>query len=231
MMPILRIEPHHFDLGAERRARGGEDFLEHPRVEEEGRPEIELEPVRLDRRGAAADNRQTLEDFHFTPAAASRMAEARPPGPAPMMMTSLLIDLVAGEGAGQNFVFTPHAEGAPTARGFESHERGRQREADAGDSRLRPDEDCADAHCEGAMPRMTRPFVSRSLRRRGMAFLELEAALSPMMSNLVSNYCSSKLRQILHGVKVFLLVSNLGLGIWQQWPLRSPSKQLRSAVG
>ena len=62
---ILRIEPHHFHLGAERRARGGEDFFEHPRVEEKRGPEVELEPFRLDRRRAPADGRQTLEDFHF----------------------------------------------------------------------------------------------------------------------------------------------------------------------
>ena len=46
---ILRIEPHHFHLVAERRARRGEDFFEHARVEEKRRAEIELESVRLDR--------------------------------------------------------------------------------------------------------------------------------------------------------------------------------------
>ena len=46
---VLRIEPHHFHLGAERRAGGGEDFLEHARVEEKRGAEVELEAVRLDR--------------------------------------------------------------------------------------------------------------------------------------------------------------------------------------
>ena len=50
---------------AQRRAGGGEDFLEHARVEKERRAEIELEAVRLDRRSASADGRESLEHFHF----------------------------------------------------------------------------------------------------------------------------------------------------------------------
>ena len=62
---VLRIEPHHFHLRAERRAGGGEDFLQHARVEEKGRAEVELEPIGLDGRRAPADGRQPLDDFHF----------------------------------------------------------------------------------------------------------------------------------------------------------------------
>ena len=63
--PILRIEPHHFHLRAQRRAGSGENFLEHARVKEERRAEIELEAVRLNRRSASADGRESLEHFHF----------------------------------------------------------------------------------------------------------------------------------------------------------------------
>ena len=64
---VLRIEPHHFHLRAERRAGGGEDFLEHARVEEKGRAEIELEAVRLDRRRAPADGRAAARGLSLSP--------------------------------------------------------------------------------------------------------------------------------------------------------------------
>ena len=53
----------------------------------------------------------------FTPAAARRMAEARPPGPAPMMMTSLLMGFL------KRGLDAARASRAPAARGFEEHER------------------------------------------------------------------------------------------------------------
>ena len=62
---VLRIEPHHFHLRAQRRAGGGENFLEHARVKEERRAEIELEAIRLDRRSASADGRESFDDLHF----------------------------------------------------------------------------------------------------------------------------------------------------------------------
>ena len=62
--PILRIEPHHFDLAPQAGAGGSEDFIQHARVKEESRPEIELVAVRLDARGAPADEGQTFEDFY-----------------------------------------------------------------------------------------------------------------------------------------------------------------------
>jgi hypothetical protein len=65
--PILRIEPHHFHLGTQGRAGGGEDFLQHARIEEEGGAGIESETVLFDRRCAPADRRHSLQPFHFQP--------------------------------------------------------------------------------------------------------------------------------------------------------------------
>ena len=63
--PVLRIQPHHFDFGAQAGSGGLEDFLQHARVKEESRPEIELVAVRLDAGGASADDGQTFEDFYL----------------------------------------------------------------------------------------------------------------------------------------------------------------------
>ena len=62
---ILRVEPDHLDFVAQARARRSKDFLEHARVEEERRPEVEFVPVRLDARRAPADDGEALDDFNF----------------------------------------------------------------------------------------------------------------------------------------------------------------------
>src|SRR5437764_2558127 len=70
----------------------------------------------------------------FTPAAASSIAEARPPGPAPMMITSFFISLGGIEKKG-GLEFGFHSAGAkraPAASCFEGEERGGQRHANGG---------------------------------------------------------------------------------------------------
>ena len=62
--PVLRIEPHELDFAIERGAGGAHDLFEHARIEEERRPEIEAEAIRFNAGGAAADDRQPLDDAH-----------------------------------------------------------------------------------------------------------------------------------------------------------------------
>ncbi len=62
---ILWIEPHELNLFAKFRAGDAENFLKHPRVEEEGGTKVELVTVGLDARGASANNRQTLDDLYL----------------------------------------------------------------------------------------------------------------------------------------------------------------------
>ena len=124
--PVLRIEPHHFHLRAQCRAGRGENFLKHARIKKEGRSEIELEAVRLNRRRASADDGRRSSIFTFTPEEASRMAEARPPGPAPIMMTSLFIGCIAAAERSEFCLHAARAKSAPAAYRLESQERGRK---------------------------------------------------------------------------------------------------------
>jgi hypothetical protein len=64
---ILRIEAHEFDFARERGAGGAHDFLQHARVEEKSRAEVEAESLGLDRGSAAADEWQALDDAHAQP--------------------------------------------------------------------------------------------------------------------------------------------------------------------
>ena len=87
---VLRVEPDHRHFARAGRGRRPEDAFEHPRVEEERRPEVEAEAVGLDRGAPAADARQPLEDVNVEARPApSSSAAASPPGPAPMIRTVL----------------------------------------------------------------------------------------------------------------------------------------------
>src|SRR4051812_20066034 len=55
---ILRIEPNHLDLVAQRSSRGREDLFQHSRVKKESRTKIKLETVRLDPGSATTDQRK-----------------------------------------------------------------------------------------------------------------------------------------------------------------------------
>ena len=94
--------------------------------------------------------------FTFTPDEARRMAEARPPGPAPMMMTSFFIDVIAGGGAGQNFVFTPQARRAHQPRAASNARNADARASPSPDrGRFRP-------NTTAAMPKTTAPPARKS---------------------------------------------------------------------
>ncbi len=60
--PILRVEPDELDLLGQRRASNPKDLIEHTRIQKEGRPQIELKSLRLDRRGPPADGAEPLDD-------------------------------------------------------------------------------------------------------------------------------------------------------------------------
>ena len=66
-------------------AGGGEDLLEHARVEEEGGADVERKPScsRVEVRPPTALRFSTM--VTLTPERASSMAAASPPGPAPTM--------------------------------------------------------------------------------------------------------------------------------------------------
>ncbi|CAN5528793.1 hypothetical protein BH20VER1_BH20VER1_17080 [soil metagenome] len=59
---VLWIEPHQFHLLGEGGAGRAHDLFEHARVEEKRRAEVEAESLRFDGGGAAADERQPLEN-------------------------------------------------------------------------------------------------------------------------------------------------------------------------
>ena len=59
--PVLWVEPDQFDLLAQACAGRGKDFVEHARVQEKGRAEIEFEAVSLDGRRSSADDRHSLQ--------------------------------------------------------------------------------------------------------------------------------------------------------------------------
>ena len=61
--PVLRVEPDEFYLLAQACGGHGEDFVEHPRIEEKSRAEIEPEAVSLDRRRPPPDDRHSLQEF------------------------------------------------------------------------------------------------------------------------------------------------------------------------
>ena len=63
--PVLRVEPDHLDFLPKVAAAGREDLLQHPRVEEEGGPEVELEPLgRRDRAGPTSGHGQPFQHAH-----------------------------------------------------------------------------------------------------------------------------------------------------------------------
>ncbi len=106
--PVLRIESHHFHLRAERCSCRCEDLLEHPWVEKEGRPEVEFEAVRFDRRRSPSDRRKALENFNLH--ARSREQER---GRQTARSRTDDDDVFAHH---QNFVFTPQARSAHQPR-------------------------------------------------------------------------------------------------------------------
>ena len=92
----------------------GEDFLQHPRVEEKRRAEVELEAVRLDRRSAPADGRQPLEDFHLHARGGEQDGGGEAAGAG--ADDDGIVFLMGAGGSGQNFVLTPQARSAHQPR-------------------------------------------------------------------------------------------------------------------
>ena len=65
--PIVGIEPDKVDLVAQARSRRAQDFVKHTRVEKKRRTQIESEPVSLNRRRPAAQDRTPLKHCNLQP--------------------------------------------------------------------------------------------------------------------------------------------------------------------
>jgi len=80
--PILRVESHHLDLLSEIAAAGGEDLFEDPRIEEERRPQVELEALgRGDRAGPAARYGQPFDHPDAGPRVCQEHGTGKPAWP------------------------------------------------------------------------------------------------------------------------------------------------------
>ena len=148
---VLRIEPLHFHLRPERGAGGGEDFLQHARIKEKGRAEVELEAIGLDGRRAPADGREALEDFHFHARSREEDGRGESAGPCADDDDVFAHGVVRRVKVGSKFrLHSAGAGHAPAARGLEGDECGACRECDPCPLRMLPCEGCAHAHREGS---------------------------------------------------------------------------------